>query len=207
MTSYGQLQTDVSPWLTRTDADLSAKIDIAMRMMWPELGHRIRIRDMITETALTYTSDAQTLPADFKEAIAITRGDLSSPVIRLVNPQAFRRYARRDQSGVPAEATIQGGELLVAPGATASANVTVNLLYYAWYDLPVDPADTNYLFTNAYNVVFYSMLAKLGETLQDDEMISRYERLAERAIMLLHEDDQRSTSNGGPRIVNVHAAG
>lgn len=192
MTTYATLKSDIATLLVRsdlTDAELAAFV----RLGEARIRRKVRVRAQETATTLSVTDIDAALPSDFLEARAVTLDSSNGRSLRPLTPDQLRGSSYVDEAGEPRFYAIEGSNLLVAPIQAC----TINLTYYAAFAALSDPADTNWLLTNAYDVYLYSSARAAAEFLEDDLREDRFETKFQTAVAELGDAEKRAYWGGG----------
>jgi len=180
MTTLGTLKSDVQAYLVRSDAAFVDAIPTFVRNAEARLRREVVHSSMETTTTLTATGRTATLPDDCVEPRSLTLtgdGGYSRRDIEFVTPEVIRASGQWNASGSPCYASIEGRTIYFAPAAS-DTGTSFDHVYYAAYPTLVNDGQTNYLLTNAYDLVLKLVLAEACDFLQDemkrDEFFAQY---------------------------------
>ena len=180
MTTLGTLKSDVQAYLVRSDSAFVNAIPTFVRTAEARLRREVVHSSMETTTTLTGTDRTATVPDDCVEIRSLTLtgdGGVGRRDLEMVTPEVIRASGQWNASGTPCYFSIEGRTIYLAPSA-ASTGTDFDLVYYAAYPALTDDAQTNYLLTNAYDLVLKLVLAEACDFLQDemkrDEFFAQY---------------------------------
>jgi hypothetical protein len=147
--TYATLKTDIAAWMHR--GDLTSVIPSLVAMAETDIFKTgrpvLRVREMETESALTVTSLAATLPSNFLEARYIKQDDSGERTLFYRPPEDWTQ----DHSGY---FTIVGDEIRLPTGFT----VNLNLVYYAKPAALSADGDTNTILEDYYQAYLSASL-------------------------------------------------
>lgn len=202
MTTFGALKADVRTWTNRDDLTDPVLASV-LRLAEAEIARHVRVREQETRATLNATGATVALPADFLEAVSITRDNVS-PTLKLVSTQVIRATSIRSLTGPPALVAIEGSNLVLAPQATVSDPVDILLTYFARFAALVNDTDSNWLTINAFDLVFYAMMKHTGFFLRDETMKAEYGGMFREALDELRASDVWSRYSGEPVEVSTY---
>lgn len=204
MTTRAQLETDVALWLVRSnDPDFTGAFNAFFRRAEARLRRELRLAQQEASTTLTVTDGAAALPDDFLEARSVTRAGSGSNLLEYVTPEVFREQGFANATRLNAY-TIEGPALTLRVSANASGDITV--VYFAAFPALTNPGDSNWLTTNAYDMVMNLLLYEAANFIQDDERKRVFfAEYAEARDQLVEQDAQARTSGSASVMVGrVH---
>jgi len=197
LTTYAELQTTIANFLDRTD--LTATIPDFIAMAEASFNRTIRQPQMITKNdSFSISSQYTTLPTDTLEIIRIVVD--VQPVITLeyLTPEEIsERRVGLSGTGKPYYFTVVGGttnqlEVLRSPDDT----YTTSIVYYTKIAALSDSATSNWLLTNHPDIYVYGTLAEAEPYLKDDERVSLWLSLLEKALGDLRLQGEREMHSG-----------
>jgi hypothetical protein len=197
MTTYAQLKSDVETLLPHSDYT-DALLASFVRICEAEIRRRVRVKAMeTTDTAFACTSESTALPARFISMRSVSLNVADARELDYLPPARLRSAAVYDSTGNPVAYTIEGDNLVLAP---APSSVTLTLVYYAMFASLSDPADTNWLLTNAYDVYLYGSLRAAAEWAMDPEREMAYAAKFAKAIDECNRESRWSRVSGSALV-------
>jgi len=190
MTTRDILQSDLQNYMIRNDYNF----DTLLRLCESRIRKDIRVRAMETTTDLTLSSATVAIPADFLAAIRMYLDTANNRSLDYIPPEVFYKLTVYGQGGAPIAYTIEGTNFVFAP--TPGDSPTAKLLYYAAFDALADPADTNWLLTNAYDIYLYGCLIEARAWINDDVQVQKWSAGYNTAKDALHMQENRSRRVG-----------
>jgi hypothetical protein len=170
--SYAALQSAIARWLHRDDLSLVAPELIALAEA--RLNRDLRMRQQLTTTTLSAAAGVSTvdLPADWLE---FRRLRLVSPdrPLHYVTPDDWMTRRPADQTGCPAEFTIEGDALTLGP--LPDAAYTIEASYYARIPALSDDAPMNWLLRDHPSLYLFGALVEAEMYVFDDARSARWE--------------------------------
>lgn len=176
ISTYSELKLEIADHLDRDD--LTTKIDTFIDLA--EARHRrdIRIREMITRSAITIDARYEDFPTGLLEVITFRL--LTDPVTKLsyVTPEQMGDY-RKEDSGKPELFTIHSQfEFNKVPDASYSGEI----LFHKALTALSDSNTTNALLTRAPDAYLYGALVASAPYLLNDERIETWASLYKSAV-------------------------
>jgi hypothetical protein len=204
--NYGQLKAHVASWLNRDDLTVIIPTWIQLAQLQIERANRFSYM-LQTDDTLTATSGKLTLPAYHKEPAWLhVEANSKRYVLEQMEESAlWAGFPNTSDTGVPeafAMAT-QGTKLLLRP--LPDAGYTYRYGYYAYSaDLSAD-GDTNWLTTNAPDVLLYTALLMAAPYLDEDSRASTWAELLAVSLKAVKHLDSRMRYGGSPQYVKLEA--
>lgn len=208
ITNYGELKASISNWLDRDD--LTARIPEFISQAEDRVSHDLRIRPMETSADISITtSRTAALPTRFLGLIRLYLEISSSDQRRLeyMTPQNFWLRELVDVSGTPKIFTIEGENFVWGP--LPDKGYTAKCLYFQRFAALSSDSDTNWLLTNARNVLLYAALIESAPFLEDDTRALTWGAMYDDAIQRVKRSDRRDRYPEGELIMrsNVQVDG
>lgn len=201
ISNYTELKTAVANWLNRSD--LTSYIPDFVALAEAKINREIRIAAMESRVR----SDAASgdvyvaLPSDFLEAIRVSVISSPNRDLDYVAPGALDRMYASNDTGKPYVYTIEGDELRIAP--KTDGVYTIELRYFAKFDALSASNTTNWLTSNAPDLLLYMSLAEAEPFLKNDERIALWKGLASEAMEKIKTADMKSRYSGSPLSIRV----
>lgn len=177
LATYTDLQAAVADYMARSDLTSQIVDAIALCEARLNYGHDnpdprfssdpLRVREMETRTAVTFSAEYTALPTDFLEMRRVRVLTSPEAVVNYVTPEQFSAAAASATSGTPTVYTIEAGYYRLGP---IPASVSGEILYYAKIPALASNA-TNWLLTAYPNVYLYGALVELCLLIKEDERL------------------------------------
>ena len=209
MATRSSLAADVSLWSSRDDVGSGDLFSSFLRVTEAQIKRRVRTREQEITTTMVADRRGTVLPAGFlRQRSLATGGTGEERYLDYLPPVRLRESGFWNNTGSfsdprPLAYTVEGQTLLLAPAPTEESPITLLLTYVAAFAPLVNPDDTNWLLSEAYDILLYGCLSAAGVYLENTEMVSTYAALFDRAIrdLNLSESRARTPSSGGLRTI------
>lgn len=182
--TYANLQTSITTYAMRTgDEAFEAQVPTFIALCESRLNSALRTSDMETVATLTTTGGVADLPADFLQYRAIGDG------LRNVN-QVSPSFVSDVYGGGTSDATfsIIGGKLY----SRSLGHPNLTMVYYAKIPPLSDANPTNWLLAKAPQLYLYGSLLEAMPFGMDDQRMTTWGTLFDRALSDLIKADQLS---------------
>ncbi|WVT74016.1 hypothetical protein QM996_02560 [Sinorhizobium chiapasense] len=181
LSNYSELQTAIADYIMRSDAPITSFIALAENDVAPRIKHY-----MLEQTVeLTTTSNAVTLPADFKDARRIVVDGL---IPRLTS--IYDTTRRLDDIGY----YQRGNSYVFLPEQDEPREVEIT--YYGRVAALSDAAPTNWLLTTFPAVLFHASLVRAYRWMKDKDAEAMEKQSLEEALATLAADHNRAVNSG-----------
>jgi len=190
LTTYSDLKVEIADHLDRDD--LTSKIDTFIDLAESRHKRDIRIRQMITRSAITVNARYVSLPTGFLEGISLRL--LTNPVTTLsfLTIEQMAQY-RQETTGKPTFYTVSNElEFDVAPGESYSGEIQ----YHKAFTALSDDNTTNDLLTRAPDAYLYGALIASAPYLLNDERLVTWGQLYKDCIDGLTQARRQERSIG-----------
>jgi len=186
LATYSDLKTAVADRIDRSD--VASYTPDAITIAEARINRWLRQYDLVGATSLNLVSGTPgyDLPTDFQTVkyVKVSDGSLSYPIdaVPAASGQEFNVV------GFPRYWGIDQGQLVVYP--TPDAAYTAQITYYAKPDVLSDSNTTNWVLTNAPDVLLYASLREIADHIQDAGRVKWYEGLyqeAKESVILANE--------------------
>ena len=209
--TYSNLKLEIADWLNRSD--LSDQIDTFIDLAEARMNREIRVRDMLTRTTLSISSQYTDLPSDFLAMRNINLDTSPLTVPQFVTPEYMDRIRRNKYSysstsvtGTPIWYTIKGNEMEVVPNPDSAK--TANITYYAKIPALTVTADTNWVLTNHPELYLTGSLVAASAYLIEDNRIPLWENGYQKAAEeLKRASDNYEIPRGGATRIRASVLG
>jgi len=203
ITTYAELQSNVTDFLNRDDLDAKAPTFISLA----ESNLSRDIRHWRQEKRSTAQIDTQysAIPADFLEAVRfyITSGDTRPLELISQAEMLDRKYHNLNTSGQPAYYAITAGEIEVYP--VPDGTYTAELYYMANLPALSDSNTSNWLLQYYPDAYLYGSLIHSAPYLKDDARLQVWAALYQSAIDGINAESEKSKFGGSGRRMKIRA--
>jgi len=198
MNTYSSLKQSIADWLARDD--LASYVDGFIDIAEARVGLRLRIRAMESSTTLTTTAtvDYVALPTGFAGIRGVYRDGDPQSVMTYYTPEQLNNV--RNSSRAPNAFTIRGDNMVFA-GPTDDA-YEIELHYYARFTALSDSNTSNWLTTNAPQVLLYGALQAGAEFIRDEAQARMWGEKFERALAEVETADEGDKFGPAPRMMS-----
>ena len=205
LTTYTELKASIADWLNRTD--LTAAIPDFISLAEAQIERTLRTRQMIVRANASFNVEFGATPADFLEVRSFKLSGTNPPT-----PLSFMTIDALDAestkftaSGRPKFFGIVGGQFRLVP--TPDSNYATELTYYAKLSKLSASVATNFILSASPDIYLYGALLQAAPYLQDDNRISVWATLYERALNDLQTADDRASTSGGALLTRAKTFG
>ena len=205
LTTYTELKASIADWLNRTD--LTAAIPDFISLAEAQIERTLRTRQMIVRANASFNVEFGATPADFLEVRSFKLSGTNPPT-----PLSFMTIDALDAestkftaSGRPKFFGIVGGQFRLVP--TPDSNYATELTYYAKLSKLSASVATNFILSASPDIYLYGALLQAAPYLQDDNRISVWATLYERALNDLQTADDRASTSGGVLLTRAKTFG
>jgi len=198
LSTYSELKTAVADWLNRSD--LATNIPDFISLAEARVSRDLRIRAMETRSIATTTSGNKyiNLPGGYLQMRNIQLNTNPTTPLEFISLEMLDRLYGSDVTGKPKAYSIVGDELQIAP--IPDAAYTIEMAYYRKFtklgDGTAGTATSNYLTTDAPDVLLYGALLEAEPFLQNDERIGVWLAGYESAISRITKADDMDRHSG-----------
>jgi len=197
--TYAEIKSLVANYLGRDD--LTSQIVDFVKLAEVRMRRDLRLREMLTSTDLTVSSTNVAIPSDFAELRELHID--SNPITQLdyLPPTMFFRTARTKEVGKPVFYTMDGDNFKFGP--SPDTTYTAKLLYYANPEFLSDSNTSNVFLQVAPDCLLYGALAESEPFLMNDQRITVWASLYDRARQQLTIADDAGEFSGNPMAMSV----
>jgi hypothetical protein len=200
VTSYATLVTEVGNVLHRTD--LSADIPYFLQLGEFRIYRELRVRQMETALSSAISSGVIAIPSGYLEMkFAYVN---SSPTQKLQRKDAewiYHNYPTRSSDGVPQFFAREAGNFIFGPHPDST--YTVKGVYFKQLTLLSASNTTNWLITDAPDLIYYAALCEAAPWLRDDSRIPIWEGRYNLAKTRVQKADEAEEFSGSPLFATV----
>ena len=196
--TYDELKTQIADFLNRSD--LTSKLDSFIDITEGELNRRLRTKDMVIRANAVADGQYLSLPSDWLEAIniEITSSDFTPLLQQSIESLDVYRKANDNTSGQPVYFAIVDKTLELAP--TPDKDYTLQLTYYGSIPALSSTNTTNFASTGHPDVYLYGCLKHASIYLMEDERVSMFSQLFEKALEEMRMEQERAEFGKGSLI-------
>ena len=205
LTTYAELKTSIGDWLNRSD--LTTAIPDFISLAEAQIERTLRTRQMIVRANASFNVEFGATPADFLEVRSFKLSGTNPPT-----PLSFMTIDALDAestkftaSGRPKFFGVVGGQFRLVP--TPDSNYATELTYYAKLSKLSASVATNFILSASPDIYLYGALLQAAPYLQDDNRISVWATLYERALNDLQTADDRASTSGGALLTRAKTFG
>ena len=203
ITTYAELQSNVTDFLNRDDLDAKAPtfISLAESNLSRDIRHWRQEKRSTAEIDTQYSA----IPADFLEAVRfyITSGDTRPLELISQAEMLDRKYHNLNTSGQPAYYAITAGEIEVYP--VPDGTYTAELYYMANLPALSDSNTSNWLLQYYPDAYLYGSLVHSAPYLKDDARLQVWAALYQSAIDGINAESEKSKFGGSGRRMKIRA--
>ncbi len=203
ITTYAELQSNVTDFLNRDDLDAKAPtfISLAESNLSRDIRHWRQEKRSTAEIDTQYSA----IPADFLEAVRfyITSGDTRPLELISQAEMLDRKYHNLNTSGQPAYYAITAGEIEVYP--VPDGTYTAELYYMANLPALSDSNTSNWLLQYYPDAYLYGSLIHSAPYLKDDARLQIWAALYQSAIDGINAESEKSKFGGSGRRMKIRA--
>jgi hypothetical protein len=185
ITNYNDLVTTVQSYLARSD--LASVIPTFVMLAQQRISRDLRTREMLKIATTTATDGTVELPTDFLEMREMHFQGNPPITLEYQSPDKFFRNQVTTTSGLPYYYTIIGYEFQFAP--TPDNAQVLQLLYYAEPTFISSTVPSNLYLASYPDALLYATLAEAEPYLMNDERITIWAAMYDRAISNIMNSD------------------
>ena len=198
LATYSDLKTSLANWLNRTDLTTEIAEDFIV-LAEKDFNSKLRVRKMITQSAITVDSELVALPTGFLQVrdFYILEGGVKYP-LNYITPAQMDQIKGTSTSGMPSTYTILGDNLRFAPVPSSAYSGIIN--YYKQFDALSDTSTSNYILTNHPAIYLYGSLYHASNFLGGIEpnQAGQWEKMYQTALERLDRNDKEDSYGNAP---------
>ena len=195
ITTWATLKTEVANQLNRTN--LTDDVPFFIQLAEFRIYRELRVRQMETVLNSTMSSGQIAVPSGYRSLkFAYIDG---TPVQKLERKDAewiYHNYPTRSASSKPFYIARDGGNFIFGPYPDSA--YTVKGVFYKQLDLLSDSNTSNWLITDAPDLIYFAALCEAEPWLGDDDRIAIWERKYEVVKQRVQLADNAEEFSGGP---------
>ena len=206
--TFTELKDAIADWLDRSD--LTARIPDFITLAEARINRDLRIRPMEVRSSMETTSGQQyfNLPGGYIQMRNIQLNTNPTAPLEYITPEMLDRLYGSSTTGKPRAYTLIGDEIQLAP--IPDSDYTVEMAFYEKFTALGDGTSgtvtTNWLTTNAPDVLLYGALLEAEPFIKNDERIRLWLSAYEGAVKKIQDADARDRHSGSAmRIRNIYS--
>ena len=208
LSTFTELKDAVADWLDRSD--LTTRIPDFITLAEARLNRDLRIRPMEVRSTMETTSGQRyfNLPGGYLQMRNIQLNTNPIMPLEYITPEMLDRLYGSDTTGKPKAYTLIGDEIQLAP--IPDSDYTVEMAFYEKFTALGDGTSgtvtSNWLTTNAPDVLLYGALLEAEPFIKNDERIGLWLNAYNGAIKKIQDADARDRHSGSAmRIRNIYS--
>jgi len=206
--TFTELKDAIADWLDRSD--LTARIPDFITLAEARINRDLRIRPMEVRSSMETTSGQQyfNLPGGYIQMRNIQLNTNPTAPLEYITPEMLDRLYGSSTTGKPRAYTLIGDEIQLAP--IPDSDYTVEMAFYEKFTALGDGTSgtvtTNWLTTNAPDVLLYGALLEAEPFIKNDERIRLWLSAYEGAVKKIQDADARDRHSGSAmRVRNIYS--
>lgn len=200
ITSWATLKTEVANKLHRSD--LTSDIPLFIQLGESRIYRDLRVRQMETALSSVIASGVIAVPSGYLELKnAYVNSTPTAPLIRKDAEFIYNRYPTRSADGKPIYIAREGTNFIFGPYPDSA--YTINGIYYKKLDLLSDSNTSNWLITDAPDLILLASLAEAADWLRDDPRIAQWEAKYRAIKDRVQRRDEDEEFSGSPLAATV----
>lgn len=205
LATYTDLKASIADWLNRTD--LTAEIPDFIALAEAQMERTLRTRQMIVRANASFNAEYGATPNDFLEvkSFKLSGTNPVSPLSFLTIDALDAEAAKNTGSGRPRFFGVVGVQFRLVP--SPDSNYATELTYYAKLTKLSGSVASNFILESSPDAYLYGSLLQAAPYLQDDNRISVWASLYERALTDLQVADDRGATSGGALLTRARTFG
>ena len=200
LSTYTELKTTIANWLNRSDLTSEIQDDF-IKLTEADLNSKLRIRSMITQSAITIDSETESLPTGFLQIrdFYILSGETKLP-LRYITPSQMDQTAGSSSTGCPSIYTILGDTLRFMPKPDGTYSGVIN--YYKSFSPLSSSVATNYILTSHPAIYLYGSLFHAANFLGgiNPQQVQTWQQMYGTALERLEINDREDQFSGSPLV-------
>ena len=206
--TFTELKDAVADWLDRSD--LTARIPDFITLAEARLNRDLRIRPMEVRSSMETTSGQRyfNLPGGYLQMRNMQMNTNPITPLEYITPEMLDRLYGSDTTGKPRAYSLIGDEIQLAP--IPDSDYTVEMAFYEKFTALGDGTSgtvtTNWLTTNAPDVLLYGSLLEAEPFIKNDERIGLWLNAYSSAVKKIQDADARDRHSGSAmRVRNIYS--
>lgn len=200
ITDFATLKTEVAAWLNRSD--LTNEVPGFIQLGEFRVYRDLRVRQMETALSAAISSGVLAVPSGYLEMkFAYVNG---SPMRKLERKDAewiYLNYPTRSSDGTPKFFAREATNFIFGPYPDSA--YTIKGVYYKKLDALSGTNTTNWLITDAPDLILFASLCEAAPFLQDDTRVPLWEKKYAQIKDRFQRNDVEEEFSGSPLAVTV----
>ena len=206
--TFTELKDAIADWLDRSD--LTDRIPDFITLAEARLNRDLRIRPMEVRSSMETTAGQRyfNLPGGYLQMRNMQINSNPITPLEYITPEMLDRLYGSDTTGKPKAYTLIGDEIQLAP--IPDSDYTVEMAFYEKFTALGDGTSgtvtSNWLTTNAPDVLLYGALLEAEPFIKNDERIALWLNAYNGAVKKIQDADARDRHSGSAmRIRNIYS--
>lgn len=200
ITDFATLKTEVAAWLNRSD--LTNEVPGFIQFGENRVYRDLRVRQMETALSVAISSGVIAVPSGYVEMkLAYING---APMRKLERKDAewiYLNYPTRSADGTPRFFAREATNFIFGPYPDSA--YTVKGIYYKKLDALSGTNTTNWLITDAPDLILFASLCEAAPFLQDDTRVALWEKKYAQIKDRFQRNDEQEEFSGSPLAATV----
>lgn len=193
ITSYSTLKTAVADWLARDD--LTSYIPDLITFAEARIYREMKVRQMETALSSAIAAGVLTVPTGYTQMKwAYVNGSPTSPLTRVSLEQLYSQYPTRSSGGKPRYFAREAETFVFGP--YPDSTYTIKGVYYKKLTVLSDSNTTNWLITDAPDLILFAALVEAKIFIMDDPRITLWNARYEAARAAITQQDRDEEFSG-----------
>jgi len=206
--TFTELKDAIADWLDRSD--LTDRIPDFITLAEARLNRDLRIRPMEVRSSMETTAGQRyfNLPGGYLQMRNMQINSNPITPLEYITPEMLDRLYGSDTTGKPKAYTLIGDEIQLAP--IPDSTYTLEMAFYEKFTALGDGTSgtvtSNWLTTNAPDVLLYGALLEAEPFIKNDERVNLWINAYNSAITRIQDADVRDRHSGSAmRIRNIYS--
>lgn len=193
ITSYSELQTAVANWLARDD--LTTYIPDFITLAEARIYRELKVRQMETALSETIASGVIAVPSGYTQMkFAYVDGSPIKKLERFDLERLYQEYPTRSADGKPSVYARESTNFIFGP--YPDSGYTIKGVYYKKLDPLSDENTSNWLITDAPDLILFASLAEAKPFVNDDARVALWEGKYTNAKAEINKQDRDEEFSG-----------
>jgi hypothetical protein len=192
ITTFSTLKTAVADFLGRSDMSAGGgPIDTMISLAEDKIYRELRLRFMESSTSVAISSGVVAIPSDLLElrGASVTNSGYQTTLEAKSNEWVYSNYPLRSSDGLPRFIAQEGDNFIFGP--YPDSGYTVNVKYYSKPTRLSTSNETNWLTSNAADLLFYETLLQSTAYLGADERVPYWKSERDRSMQELKRQQRQ----------------
>jgi len=193
LASYANLKTAVADWLA--DDTLTTYIPDFITLAEARIYRELKVRQMETALSSAIASNVLAVPSGFMQMKwAYVDGSPTSPLQQVSLEYLYSKYPTRSSDGKPRYFAREGENFVFGP--CPDSTYTIKGVYYKKLTVLSDANTTNWLITDAPDLILFASLSEAKAFLMDDPRIQLWEAKYANSKSMIEQQDRDEEFSG-----------